>query len=147
MNCPAIERMNESSELPNKRYVYEQLNHKDSFRLLKLMPSTCEGELLKCDLVQFRLSERPSYETISYVQNFHAHDQYIQIKDSLLSISPHLESTLRSFVEKDRPRYIWVGAICTDKLEKNDEIFLITNIVSRSSCLLIWLGMNTDDTK
>ncbi|MCJ1390769.1 hypothetical protein MMC18_003630 [Xylographa bjoerkii] len=143
--------MNGSSKLFREKYEYEPLAQHDSFRLLKLMPaSTYEGELLECDLVQSHPSEGPSYDVLSYGWGVYLVTQGIRVAGRVFWITSHLESALRSSLEEDRPRYLWVDAICvnqTDIEERHSQMGLMKTILSRARCLLIWLGMSASGTK
>ena len=142
----------------HKDYTYTPLKE-DEIRLLKLLPGRQFTEL-KASLETYPLAivdapshDRPPYEALSYcwgakvTKHF---DYSINIlKDSepyRIFIRPNLESALRQLRYTNRPRYLWVDALCInqrinddldEKNEKNVQIPRIHLIYNKAKSVCI----------
>ncbi|PVH82258.1 HET-domain-containing protein, partial [Cadophora sp. DSE1049] len=98
-----------------------------------------------------------SFEAVSYTWGTEKPDRSITLDDGTLAVTPALEAALREF---RNPRQwashiyswnaiSWIDAICinqNDVDEKNHQIRLMGEIYSLAKKLLIWLGVERDDS-
>ena len=58
-------------------------------------------------------------------------------------IKPNLGAALRALRHNNRPRYLWIDAICIDQdhiREKNHQVDMMSEIYGRAKNVCIWLG-------
>ncbi|KAL2163029.1 hypothetical protein VTH06DRAFT_6865 [Thermothelomyces fergusii] len=126
-------------------YQYIPLRHDDEIRLLHLEPGTT-GDV-HFTLHPVRLSEKPSYEAISYHWGDPNVTQVVYCEGKPLRVTTNLYTGLKRLRRRDIARVLWADAVCInqkDMLEKNKQIPLMSGIYSQPSRVLVWLGENTD---
>ncbi len=122
------------------------LVHGDEIRLLHLEPASGEEDRVHFTLHHVILSDKPSYEAISYCWGDQDDTREAYCDSKPLRITASLYTALRRFRSKRIPRILWADAVCisqTDVAEKNAQVRLMSRIYSQPSRVLIWLG---DDT-
>ncbi|KAK4118543.1 hypothetical protein N657DRAFT_659552 [Parathielavia appendiculata] len=126
-------------------YRYKPLSHDDETRLLHLEPGSGDDDI-RFTLHPVRLSDKPSYEAISYCWGDAGENCEVYCEDELLLVTSSLYTALRRLRRRDAVRVLWVDATCINQRdipEKNRQVRLMSRIYSQPSAVLIWLG---DDT-
>jgi hypothetical protein len=98
-------------------------------------PMCCKLEVVLLDTAVF--------EALSYVWGDPSADQEITISGGKFKVRENVLSALLRFRKTDEPRGLWIDALCInqeDILERNQQVALMTEIYSRASEVLIWLG-------
>jgi hypothetical protein len=133
-------------------YQYELLPPTDRhIRLLTLEPSTCESAPIVCHVERHSLNWNPIYEALSYTWG--------DPKDICSTpigfggypriISANLEAALRILRFRDKPRVLWIDALCinqSDTHEKGMQIALMGSIFEQAQNVIIWLGPRSEDS-
>ncbi|KAK2597777.1 hypothetical protein N8I77_012541 [Diaporthe amygdali] len=131
-------------------YTYTRLRRRE-FRLLRLHPAE-PGGALHCSLVTDSIDTPSSYEALSYCWGVSEPAQRILISDELDSgftspthfqVGPNLYSALHAVRMPNRPRVVWVDALCinqVDREEKNNQVSMMHEIYSKACQVIIWLG-------
>jgi hypothetical protein len=139
-----------SDSLP---YEYRPLRYElgHEIRLIALYPSD-DDENLKCDIFHANLLDKPVYEALSYTWADASGDssfsQTLLCKGRTISITKNCDAALRCLRPKHRSRVLWVDSICIhqdDPLEKNHQVKLMSNIYSRASQVVAFLGVKSTD--
>jgi hypothetical protein len=126
-------------------YQYKPLSHDDETRLLHLAPGSGD-ETIQVTLHPVRLSDKPSYEAISYCWGDAEDTREVHCEGQLLHVTISLFTALRRLRKQDGARVLWADAVCinqADVAEKNRQVQLMSRIYAQPSSILIWLG---DDT-
>ncbi|KAH7124829.1 heterokaryon incompatibility protein-domain-containing protein [Dactylonectria estremocensis] len=121
-------------------YQYKKLEEPRQTRLLHLLPGT--GELY-FNLESVNLDGNPQYEAISYCWGNAKDTQTVYCEKDSLQITVSLFSALKQLRFPDKPRTLWADAICInqdDIVEKGTQVKLMSQIYSKTSRILIWLG-------
>ena len=125
-------------------------NPSTDIRILKLR----EGEPktpLHCTLTTRPLKSKlhPTYEALSYHWGDGEPTEEIALntreKDfpDLFMVRPNLASALKQLRYPDRPRYLWIDAICInqdDNSERNVQVALMDGVYGGASEVCVWLG-------
>jgi len=128
-------------------YVYESLSgDRDpdgaDIRLLHLLPGDGSSPV-QCELIRTPLKQCPSFEALSYVWGSPGKTVEIQLHGSVFSATANLEAALRHLRYANRPRCLWVDAVCInqgDNDEKSRQVVLMPDIYSSAIQVLFWLG-------
>ncbi|KAH7119300.1 heterokaryon incompatibility protein-domain-containing protein [Dactylonectria macrodidyma] len=121
-------------------YQYKKLEEPRQTRLLHLLPGT--GELY-FNLESVNLDDNPEYEAISYCWGNAKDTRAVCCEKDSLQITVSLFSALKQLRFPDRPRTLWADAVCInqdDIVEKGVQVKLMSQIYSKTSRILIWLG-------
>jgi len=129
-------------------------------RLLTILPGT-GGDKISARLQVFSLQQvanNAAYEALSYCWG--EEDASVGIllgniceakeQASTFHVRPSLHSALCAFRYHDRPRTLWVDAICinqADGSEKRTQIPLMRQIFDGATRTLVWLGGSTPDSE
>ena len=131
-------------EKHSRLYSYRPVDSEHrGFRLAILQPSSDFPAPISCDLVEVTLHNKPLYEALSYVWGDPANEAYLRVEGAILKVTASLELALRYLRLADRPRTIWVDAICIDQSnieERNKQVRLMKDIYSSCTVDLVWLG-------
>jgi Heterokaryon incompatibility protein (HET) len=132
-------------------YSYRSVDPGSSgFRLAILQPSADSRAPISCNLVEVTLDEHPVYEALSYVWGDTKIQATVQIEGANLKVTTNLELALRYLRMPDKPRIIWVDAICIDQSnieERNQQVGLMKGIYSSCGVDLVWVGEADEDTQ
>ncbi|KAH9210809.1 heterokaryon incompatibility protein-domain-containing protein [Leptodontidium sp. 2 PMI_412] len=129
------------------RYTYARLLDAADIRILELSPGKGKEEVV-VQLSSTPLKTAPHYEALSYTWGDPTITRSILCSDGVVSVTTNLHDALANLRYKDRPRYLWVDAICinqTDSEEKSTQIPLMGEIYSSAQQVVVWLGRMTDD--
>lgn len=104
-----------------------------------------------CALVEAQLSQKPSYEALSYrwTDPDKNNPDLVFCNDVDLPVGPNLYAALIRFWLTDVPRALWVDQVCinqTDGLEKGQQLLIMGDIYSKAERVLAWLGPSDDDS-
>lgn len=120
------------------------------FRLAIMQPSANFLAPITCNLVEVTLDDHPSYEALSYVWGDTNIVANLQIEGVCLKVTTNLELALRYLRLPDKPRTIWVDAICIDQSnieERNQQVKLMKDIYSSCAVDLVWIGESDECTQ
>jgi hypothetical protein len=147
---------NESSETP---FLYEALpDH--YIRVLELEPEST-GIPLACTLHILDLHSVPDYkrfadiegelrkyEALSYCWGAPERTCSIICNNEVVKVTRNLFLALQHLRQPDRPRYLWVDAICinqSDNSERSSQVRMMLEIYKRAFQVVIWLGPDTSE--
>ncbi|KAJ4354053.1 uncharacterized protein N0V89_005786 [Didymosphaeria variabile] len=143
-----IPRIN-SENLPI--YCYDAFKQSEMIRLLILHPSSDPKSILRCSLRSVDQTEALSskYEALSYTWGapFFVHKMHLE--QGCIKITESLNSALRALRLSDKPRVLWVDAVCIDQqnnAEKAQQLPHMSWIYASASQVVIWLDEDTDGT-
>jgi hypothetical protein len=127
---------------PLDTYDYCKIEKPDCIRLLELKRRTFFSEP-SCKLIEVSLRNAPPFEAVSYTWGDKPPHVPLKVDGRQLKVTSTVEELLfyrRSILG---PRLFWIDAICinqSDKDEKNKQLPLMTEIYSRASRVIVWLG-------
>lgn len=84
-----------------------------------------------------------SYEALSYVWGNASEKTPIQINGQTLEIGPNLRLALFNLRELDKPRTLWIDAICIRQActnERNQQVAIMGEIYRQARRTVVWLG-------
>lgn len=125
-------------------HTHDPLKHRDSIRLLQLVPGL-EDSPIVCKLLDAKKTEAPSFEALSYTWRPPKHSCKIQIADSggFLRITRNLHDALLALRHSQEMRTLWIDAICIDQAnieERGHQVAHMRDIYRRATRVLVWLG-------
>jgi hypothetical protein len=128
---------------------YETLGN-NCIRILELLPSD-DSQPVSCRLHRASLKNLPRYEALSYTWGTEKPDCVISIDGKRFMIPRNLYNALRVFQPSlaTESRWIWIDALCInqeDSSERVEQVLKMSLIYSGSWRLLIWLGVEADDS-
>ncbi|PWW76860.1 HET-domain-containing protein [Tuber magnatum] len=128
---------------------YNPLAEPDSIRLVELQPGSPEDEL-RVEIQHARLSEAPEYETLSYEWAGNRKEATVECgRGEEIPVPHNLRAALKRLRDRDRPRRIWIDAICInqdDLKERGDQVSVMTQIYQKAQGVLIWIREQKPDT-
>lgn len=116
-------------------------------RVLDLQAGTGQ---IKCQVRTEVLSDDLQFEALSYTWGSAKTRSRIKLNGSDFMITKDLNAALKRFRYKDKPRTLWVDAICInqqDAAEKSVQVALMADIYRHCQRVLIWLGKQSLLTK
>ncbi|KAG8159788.1 hypothetical protein KVR01_010425 [Diaporthe batatas] len=133
------------------KYQYPPLaDDSDHIRILDLFPGE-RDDPIRARLEPSSLSNRPSYEAISYAWGSKTDTDAVLICEGGLEYSVEIPKSLHGALQQLRHhcdhRSIWADAVCmnqTDDEEKNHQVRLMRKIYQRATVVVIWLGHGDD---
>ncbi|KAI0857780.1 HET-domain-containing protein [Xylaria cubensis] len=145
--------MLELRSLVMAKYQYHGLPANDYFRLATILPGNFNDDLVvTIEDRRFLIDDLPPYEALSYVWGSEDDKQPIQISNQanvMLHVTRNLAVALRCLRLVDRPRDMWVDAICIDQSnndEKSLQVERMGEIYRLASRVIAWLGPEEDDS-
>ena len=132
-------------------YQYTHLN-KDlkEIRLLTLHGGDFEADIeTSIRTVSLYPDDTPAYEALSYVWG--SPETAIQIKVGLqnLAITKNLAKALPYLRYKDKPRELWIDAICVDQTnlrERSSQVKRMADLYRLAGRVVVWLGPKKEDS-
>jgi hypothetical protein len=97
------------------RFQYTVLpSEGSSIRLLRLLPSHETTGKIECEIFPASLSEESaaSYEALSYKWRDATQTVDIELSGCVFPVTLNLDSALRALRKPDKPRTLWVDALC-----------------------------------
>lgn len=135
--------------MDNKHYAWKPL-HNDVFRVLELYPGS-PSDVLSGMLHHVSREDSPDYETISYAWGNPAVLQgEMDVEGQNMAIPRSAFEALRQVRSREFSRLLWLDAVCidqTDPQERCQQVSFMSNIFSRSSQNLIYLGSEDPSTE
>ena len=128
-------------------YEYTPLSpsHHDETRLLHLQPGSGDDDI-RFTLHAVRLSDKPSYEALSYCWGDAKDTRQVYCEGAVLHVTTSLYTGLKRLRKEDVVRVLWADAVCInqgDIDERNKHVQLMSRIYAQPSAVVVWLG---DDT-
>lgn len=117
------------------------------FRVLILQPGK-DFEQVQCRLVTLDFNDSPEYEALSYAWGDPAQTHSILCNGRKVGIPENLHAALWHLRHSDKPRIVWVDALCIDQQdldERGHQVKLMKEIYSRASKVTVWIGKETED--
>jgi hypothetical protein len=130
-------------------YRYKSLSLDDSIRVLELKPAASPQIPIHCSLTEIKLSPKAQYEALSYVWGPDEFPETLNLPDGHLKITKNLASALRSLRMTNRPRILWVDAVCinqSDDIEKGSQVGRMASVYKNASGVIAWLGDDSKET-
>jgi len=128
---------------------YNPLTQTDSIRLVELQPGNPEDEL-RVEIQHTTLSEAPEYETLSYEWAGNRKEATVRCgRGEEIHVPLNLRAALKKLRDRDRPRRIWIDAICInqeDLQERGAQVSIMTHIYQKAQGVLIWVREEKPDT-
>ena len=126
-------------------YQYQPLHGPRNTRLLWLEPAKSLSSPLRCKLNEVSLDDIFHYEALSYSCEKQNGRGSILIFNTPSEITKNCEAALRRLRYEDKPRVLWVDAICINQdksalYERSQQVLLMREIYSRAAEVLVWLG-------
>ncbi|KAI1132662.1 heterokaryon incompatibility protein-domain-containing protein [Nemania abortiva] len=128
--------------------LYQPIVGTKEIRLLTLEPGQRDDEI-KCRLSNVKLSWRTRYEALSYTWGDPKVTAPIKVSGHDVEVTANLHSALKDLRHTNKPRYLWVDAVCinqADLEEKAHQIMLMGSIYSHARQVLIYLGPASSDS-
>jgi hypothetical protein len=134
-----------------------------SIRIFTLLPGSLEseirGEFTRLFILDTEFDPRAhfgeksygkrSYEALSYAWGLPAPASTIQVNGQPFSVQPNLAAALKVLRYKDRPRDLWIDAICINQLdfaERNSQVAVMYEVYRKADVVLSWLGEEEEGT-
>jgi hypothetical protein len=89
------------------------------------------------------LTLTPDYEAVSYFCGEQTKDTHIMLNDTSVKIPATAAHALRGLRREDEWRILWIDALCIDQgnqTERAHQVLRLSNIYSRATRTLVWLG-------
>ena len=120
----------------------------DSIRILKLLPRN-HGDDVHCELSIRSLDDPADYESFCYALGPSESTSRIFVNGQSISVNSYLTSALDDLRHSDRPRYLWVDALCINPEnveEKNNQVPLLAPILLEARGVCIWLDKGDSES-
>lgn len=133
-------------------YQYRRLlNNGVSIRLLSLYPNRDSNHRIECELFHDDIDNknRSPYEALSYTWGDASQTVNVQINGCAFPVTVNLEAALRALRYADKPRVLWVDALCinqNDIKERGEQVRIIWDIFQAADCVVVWLGPEEGDS-
>ncbi|KAE9382181.1 HET-domain-containing protein [Stipitochalara longipes BDJ] len=133
----------------NPDFTYDNLDQaNEQIRLLKLLPRSQNNpqspHITSEFLPSVALSNTVSYEALSYAWGDDTSLCAIQLKEQKFNVTPNLLAALIALQYEDKPRTLWVDAICIDQdsdADKDCQVPLMEKIYTKAATVNVWLGL------
>jgi hypothetical protein len=129
-------------------FSYSPLILKEDIRLLVL----CQGvgsDPLICRLVHAEFARRPFYQALSYTWGTSPETKPLTLDGQSIQIRTNLWWALWNLRLGGKSRLLWVDSLCIDQfnvMERNHQVGLMSQIYSHASEVLVWLGLESEDS-
>ena len=113
-----------------------------NIRILKLLPDAL-GAVVHCELSIRSLGGPADYEGLCYVLGAAESTSHIIVNNQSIWVESNLASALDDLRYIDRPRYLWVDALCINPEnveERNSQVPLLAQILLQAHGVCIWIG-------
>jgi Heterokaryon incompatibility protein (HET) len=136
-------------------YIYSPIAAR-SFRILKIFSGSSYQSILRCELIEASLDNRPGYEAISYTWGGQTPSQIIICEGRQLLVTRNCETALRHFRPgtKGEHRLLWIDSVCINQStdsesmkERQAQLCLMGRIYSEADQVLVWLGDGSDPSQ
>ncbi|KAI4678948.1 uncharacterized protein J4E88_006236 [Alternaria novae-zelandiae] len=118
-------------------------------RVLEVAPASF-GEPVECTIKRISLLDDPvpCYETISYCWGPRRNPSTIMLNGHLVEVPASSEAAVRRMRLSDRPRVLWIDAICIDQsstTERSAQVAFMATVYSTAKHNLVYLGEDDED--
>jgi hypothetical protein len=135
-------------------YLYDSFDdEKKQVRLLTLLPGSRSAVLrVLLNIVPFNTKEPPNYEALSYAWGSSDNPVYLTVGETgndTIAVTQNLAVTLPYLRFQDRPRVLWIDAICVnqmDLVERSCQVQLMGDIYRLAVRVIAWVGPETHDS-
>jgi hypothetical protein len=130
-------------------YKHIHLSGNRSIRVLTLEPSPDKVSQPRFSLTEIDLDDNPNFEALSYVWGSVEPASFVICDKKQLKITQNCYAALRYLRWTEKPRTLWVDAICIDQAsiqEKNQQVPLMTEIYGKAKRVLVWLAPEYGNT-
>ncbi|KAI0191333.1 HET-domain-containing protein [Astrocystis sublimbata] len=135
-------------------YKYSSLPCDEYIRIATIFAGNDDDDLtISITNETFQANSPPLYEALSYVWGSEDDKQPVRIPDghgrSTLYVTRNLHIALRHLRYNDRPRRMWIDAICIDQsntVEKGPQVERMGEIYQLAARVVAWLGPAEDDS-
>ena len=129
-------------------YKYQPLRiDADEIRLLSLLPGNSSEEIIiSIETVPLGQNDFPQYEALSYTWGSSDDRAPLSIgalRNETLDITQNLATALPYLRLRDRPRVLWIDAICIDQkslTERSHQVKRMGDIFQKAERVIVWLG-------
>ncbi|CZR69630.1 uncharacterized protein PAC_19530 [Phialocephala subalpina] len=138
-----------TTAISRDEYTYSSLGQRNDIRLVLLQPGH-KGDIVQISLINASFDESPRYEAMSYTWGDSYNDGQILVDNQTFSISRNLADALLFLRLEDKPRTLWIDAICinqADIAERNAQISKMRAIYQFAKQVVVWLGPETDSSR
>jgi len=134
-------------------HSYQPLPLEGYLRTATIHPGAFDdGIVVSLQHVKFDEHNLPEYEALSYVWGSRENPQSIRVASTsgdhtTLSVTENLACALQHLRYADRPRTMWIDAICIDQsnnAEKGPQVAMMSEIYRRAPRVIAWLGPGRD---
>ena len=159
MNFPSMEkvvsRLIGGSGRRGAPYNYSPVDKEASeIRLMTLLPGVFGTKIsITIGTTVLSKSQVPEYEALSYTWGSVERTAYIYIQDtereSALAVTSNLAEALQYLRYEDKPRTLWIDAICVDQTnipERGHQVTRMAKIYPQASRVVVWLGPERDNS-
>lgn len=118
-----------------------------AIRLVELLPAGDVNEHVVCNFKDGSLSRIDEYEALSYVWEDQIRTESITVNGHEFQATENLEMALRHMRYHDRPRTLWIDAVCINQAniaERNDQVKIMGLIYRIARQVVVWLGPEKD---
>ncbi len=128
---------------------YSPFASQRSIRTLVLLQNASRHAPVEVRLCEVDLDTKPNYEALSYVWDpFRMGNRAaISCDGTIIEVTENCEMALRYLRYSDRPRVLWIDAICIDQsseAEKTHQVRLMGDVYSFARRVIVWLGEGSD---
>jgi hypothetical protein len=135
-------------------FKYKPLREPEGeIRILTLHPGSFTAEIyISIHHEPFTAKETPKYEALSYTWGDTANTVLIKVGHGgmkALSVTQNLGVALSHLRFEDKPRELWIDAICIDQSnikERGSQVKGMGDIYKRADRVVVWLGPEADDS-
>ncbi|KAH6681372.1 heterokaryon incompatibility protein-domain-containing protein [Halenospora varia] len=117
-------------------------------RRLVLQPLSA-GPEIQCSTETVSLLDEPDYEALSYVWGDASTRKNIIFDGNEFSVTSNLAVALRHLRPPDKPRRLWVDALCINQRnlkERNEQVAMMGDVYIGAKPVVIWLGEGSEET-
>ena len=133
-------------------YQYTPLNDDlKEIRLLTLHEGGFKADIhISIHTVPLTADNPPTYEALSYVWGSLEDPIDIHVGVQTLAVTRNLAEALPYLRYKDRPRILWIDAICVNQQdldERSRQVRRMADLYRLADRVVVWLGLNKKDSK
>ena len=132
-------------------YQYTPLNEEvNEIRLMTLHEGDFMSEIkVSISTTVLTPDNPPTYEALSYVWGSQKNPLDVKVGSHTITVTRNLAEALRHLRYKDRPRQLWIDAICVnqqDLEERAHQVKRMADIFRLADRVVVWLGPEKDDS-
>jgi hypothetical protein len=119
----------------------------NQIRLLCLLPHHDKQTPIIGKLSVVSLLDKPVYDALSYVWGSPLSWGGLELDGGHIFIGQNLETALRYLRLSDKPRTLWVDAVCinqSDSAEKSHQVRLMRDVYSQAATVRAWIDRSID---